>query len=227
MERMERAQRSCTWRVVRWPDSSGQPLWSFGSAVVVQGGWFSEALAGRSLVVTCAHVCSAGGHAERPRPLLPAAAAIDFCEGARSAGPRAVRRVVWQSPRDELDAVLLEVDELPPWSLAAAALMARPERAAALDESIVLRGYPMNQRAQLAREPGTVAAVQPPYLYYDVETGRGLSGAPIFAKGSGELLGLHRGDSRVLAPERALAPRHGIGFAQLLREARQAVSATR
>jgi hypothetical protein len=50
-------------------------------------------------------------------------------------------------------------------------------------------------------------ASRAPYLYYDVETGRGLSGAPIFS--GGELLGIHRGDSKVLPPERALASRHG------------------
>lgn len=221
----DRLARLCTWRIVRQPDSKGAEARSFGSAVVVHGGWLSAALTGRSLVFTCAHVCSAGRAAnERPRSLAPEEAAVDFCDGERSAGPLMVRRVVWESPREELDAALLEVDELPAWSREAAAEMSNhPARRASSGERIAMRGYLMNQSAQLARTDVQTIAVRSPYLYYDVETGRGLSGAPIFSSG-GELIGLHRGESKVLPAALALASRHGVGIEEILRAARQAVS---
>jgi Trypsin-like peptidase domain len=226
----EALARLCCWRIVRRPDRADQAPRSFGSAVVIPGGWFAAELAGRSLVLTCAHVCAAGAGrsahagAERPLALTPDEAAIDFDDGERSAGPLRVRRVVWESPRDELDAALLEVDELPAWSRdAAAKLSIHPARQASPDERITLRGYLMNQRAQRARADVRVVAVQSPYLHYDVETGRGLSGAPLFGS-SGELLGLHRGESKVLPPELALASRHGVATAEILRAARQVLS---
>lgn len=233
LARLDLLARLCVWRVVRLPDVTGEAPRSFGSAVVVAGGWFSAALSGRSLVLTCAHVCSARAPIERPQPLAPQRAAIDFCYGERSAGPLAVRAVVWESPREELDAALLEVDELPAWSRdAAAELSMRPAREVRPGERITLRGYLKNQREQLARTELRVAAARSPYLYYDAETGRGLSGAPIFSSDGGfgsdggELIGLHRGDSKVLPPELALAPRHGVGIAEILREARPALLRT-
>jgi Trypsin-like peptidase domain len=214
-----------TWRVVRVPDPRGGERRSYGTAVVVDGHRISEALVRRALLFTCSHVCSARGEGELPRPLAPHEAAVDFDDGERCAGPRPVRRVVWESHRDELDAALFEVDELPAWSRdAAAELMARPVRTAELDERVVMRGYLMNQPRQLARLAVPVVAVQPPYLHYDLETGRGLSGAPLFSAEEGELLGLHRGDSKVLPKELALASRHGVGFAEILRAARRALA---
>lgn len=222
--------RRVTWRVVRLPDKAGGALASFGSAVVVRGGWFAAALEGRSLVLTCTHVCSGSGEPGPPRPLAPERAGIDFDDGEQRSGALAVRGVIWESPRDELDAALLDVEELPAWSREAATalstLSVREMRVARQEELaawISLRGYLMNQPAQLARPAVPVAAVRSPYLYYDVETGRGLSGAPLFDD-AGALVGLHRGDSRVLPAELALAPRHGVEIAEILDAARLALA---
>ncbi len=217
--------RLTAWRVVRISDAGGDALASFGSAVVVDGARFSAALAGRSLVLTCSHVCSANQDAGPPRPLSPQRAGIDYDDGERRAGPLAVRRVVWESPRHLQDAALLEVDELPAWSRAAATeLMAEPVGTARLDVRITLRGYLMNQPQQLARGAVPVVAEQSPYLFYDVETGRGLSGAPLFDEVTGALLGLHRGDRRGLPVTPALASRHGVGLAYILSAARPALA---
>lgn len=211
MEQIAHAWRA--WRVVRASDGV-----HFGSAVVVHGAWFDPSLAGRSLVMTCAHVCSTlPPTAGAPPKLAPTDAAIEWRTDTRQwAGGRrlAVKRLLWESA--EFDAALLEVEELPS---EAAAPEAPPTTDLRPRDRIYIWGYPQGRAVAMSGEDNEVRDPDAQYFGYDAFTAPGSSGAPVFASRNHDLVGLHRSENL------ATHQRQGVVFATILRNAIAALPA--
>jgi hypothetical protein len=182
------------WRVVRAVDRK-----PYGSAAVVNGAWFAPHLAGRSLVLTCAHVCSN----ETPSPgepeiLPPSEAALDWISDEEvwegSDGQPGLLRVkgkdpVWVSPVKGLDASLLEVEALPPRAH-------QPETEPTVEvtpgDGIYIWSYPGGGTLCSSIQDNAILSTANPYFCYETFAEGGSSGAPVFSEQTHELIGLHR-----------------------------------
>lgn len=208
LRRLE-AQGRQAWRLV--DGASGAAA---GTAAVIRGEWISPALAGLPLVVTCSHVCT-----ERPPrpgappPVPPSRAVLEWRDDDAGAAPRSAKiaRLRWESPVDELDASLLEVDGLPDDAQPPAA---PPAGAVLAGDRIYLWSYPGGGSLALSFEDNDIEEVRDPHLYYDLATAGGSSGGPVFASDRHALVAIHRGEA--IADGR----RHGTSFEILLRAMR-------
>jgi V8-like Glu-specific endopeptidase len=126
-----------------------------------------------------------------------------------------VKQLIWESPPDKLDAVLLEVEDLPPDALPPAAVPAKEIGAAA---RIYIWGYPASKPVWLSNEDNDVQEVKAPYFYYDAFAESGSSGSPVFDVETHDLVGMHRGESHQTGRRQAVA------FELVLRAARKELS---
>jgi hypothetical protein len=180
------------WRVVRAVDRK-----PYGSAAVVNGAWFSSDLAGRSLVLTCAHVCSELSPSPgEPEILRPGEAALDWIsdeeawEGSDGhPGLLRVKRSVWVSAVKDLDASLLEVEALPPQ---AHAPETEPTVEVTPGDAMYIWGYPGGGTLCSSLQNNEILSMAKPYFCYEAFAEGGSSGAPVFHERTHELIGLHR-----------------------------------
>lgn len=168
-----------------------------GTGFLFPGGEISPAHAGRTLLLTNAHVCSDAPHVvTRHHAIPPASVAVHFLEEGRRVCAESGVRVLWTSPPWNLDATLLEivapsesVREITPTPLSAAAI--------ALKDRLYMIGHPFGGDMTFSLQDNRVVQMQDPYVHYRTPSDPGTSGSPLF-DADWNVVALHRGTRRDL-----------------------------
>jgi V8-like Glu-specific endopeptidase len=191
----------------------------FGTGFLVRGGDLHHGLEGQVLLLTNAHVISddPGVQKGNPPARAPERARVRF--EAREADGRqiicAVKRLVWTSPPDQLDATLLELEPPqtcePPYPLAVGLPTPHEDR-------VYVIGHPRGGGLSLSLQDNRVIDARAPKLHYRAPTEAGSSGSPVFNQ-DWELVALHHAGAAEmpnLSGTGATAANEGIWIAAIV-----------
>jgi hypothetical protein len=154
-----------------------------GTGFLFDGALLSSKLAGKPLLLGCAHVC--------PEEVKPQDLTVTFF----GAFPNAPRKniiveyveLLWHSPSTELDASLLLLGSAP-FGLSPAELATEPVK---VDDVAYVISHPLGGAKLAALYDNQIRRVQEQRFFYTSATDPGSSGAPVFDR-AWRLTGIHR-----------------------------------
>lgn len=152
-----------------------------GTGFLFDGALVSKKLAGRPLLLTCAHVCPEGVLAKDIRAIFfgpaddPRSTIIEWIE------------LLWTSPSHELDASLLAL-KWGPWGLTLPPLA---EKEVSVGDRAYIIGHPLGGARLASLKNNDVKDVADPRFYYLSASDPGYSGSPVF-NDKWHLTGMHR-----------------------------------
>lgn len=184
---------------------------------------------GEIVLLTNAHVIAnppaKGGGVGVP-PLLPWEAQIHFLGGPNGGSMLGVRRVVWSSPVDQLDASFLELEGVLPNSVPIP-LCPAPMKMTTPAPRMYVIGCPGGRDLEISLHDNRLVAFNETRLHYRSPTEGGSSGSPVFEPNGWRAVALHHsGKDRMTAIDGSGNPyqaNEGISILAIQKAAREAV----
>ena len=191
----------------------------WGSGFLVAGFWIDASWSDRKLLLTNAHVCTNDSdvQAQYPYPKDAAENTATFL-GAIGEGAEPIQiqvnEVLWTSPPSELDASLLEIEDVPKGVEKAPLCAKIPSLDKWQEKRVNILGHPMGLNLRVSLQDNRLVSVDERYLHYQTPTDPGSSGSPIFNQ-NWELVGIHHSASREMRAN------EGIRIDRILEEIRE------
>jgi hypothetical protein len=154
-----------------------------GTGWLVDAADFFPGLTG-TLLLTNAHVINAEGSGGA---LAPDQAQVNF-QGIRTV--LELGRVIWSSPRDQLDATFVTFRDAGP-PVAPLPLSTRKVRAGVPPPRLYIIGHPAGRDLELSMHDNKLLACSESLLHYRTPTEGGSSGSPVFEETGWKVVGLH------------------------------------
>ena len=207
-----------TQAVVKILDKLGE---GFGTGFLIRGGDLVPAFGDTFVVLTNAHVMSDDSAVQAKYGSLAPEDAKAVFEANDAAGQRqfAVKKLLWTSPPDKLDATLFEID--PP--LTSDKPYAVAKRLPVVDgvQKVYVIGHPKGGGLSISLNDNLFLDCDDCLLHYRAPTEGGSSGSPVFNQ-QWDLIGLHHAGStamhRLRGQEGTYAANEGIWIQRIIKE---------
>lgn len=195
----------------------------WGSGFLVDGSRIEDSWSDRKLLLTNAHVCTNDPQVQAQYP-YPKGAEKNTATFLGSLGEGTepiqikVNKVLWTSPPSELDASLLEIEDIPAGAETAPLSTEIPSFDKWPEKRVNILGHPKGLNLRVSLQDNNLVSVDDRYLHYRTPTDPGSSGSPIFNQ-NWELVGIHHSASKEMQAN------EGIRLDRILEEIRKALLA--
>jgi hypothetical protein len=202
---------------VRASDPYGRDS-TIGTAFVVDGGSLLDKWKDHTLALTNFHVVNREGVRKGARP---DAVELVF-EAVDPARRHAICQILWESPEEEFDCAILQLDPPPPTSGVPPMARKLPLKSATPPALVYIIGHPngrglefsMHNNELLDHNHGLSLVTR---IHYRAPTEGGSSGSPVFKEGRWEAIAIHHGytETRLDGNAGGYRANEGIGLASI------------